>query len=152
MHCTLDYTVGAFIVHQQKVLLVKHKKLHCWICPGGHIEANEDPLTALHREVKEETNLRIRILARTPVWLTSTYDETILLTPPHFMDIHPITADHHHVGMFWICAILDSQDTLRLSSEHHDLAFFARHELEELTMWPAIRQYAQQALRHAEHF
>ena len=40
------------------VLLHFHKKLHLWLQPGGHIEANEAPWDAALREVWEETGLR----------------------------------------------------------------------------------------------
>lgn len=56
-------TVATIIEKKNKILLVKrnHKpfKNH-WALPGGHIDRGETPEKAVIREVKEETNLRIR--------------------------------------------------------------------------------------------
>ena len=42
---------------EEKILFIHHKKLNKWLFVGGHIEENEDPESAVKREVKEETNL-----------------------------------------------------------------------------------------------
>ena len=44
------------------VVFVKHPK-RGWEIPGGHLNADETPEEALHREVREETGLEIKILA-----------------------------------------------------------------------------------------
>jgi len=62
----IDFTVEAFVVHNQRVLLIFHKKLQRWLPLGGHIELDEDPEQALFREVKEESGL-----GRCFVWLYS---------------------------------------------------------------------------------
>lgn len=47
---------------KNRVLLVKHSEKTLWALPGGHIEEGEDIYTALHREILEEFNLKIKIL------------------------------------------------------------------------------------------
>ncbi|WP_043163499.1 NUDIX domain-containing protein [Salinispora tropica] len=32
---------------------------HCWSLPGGHLDPGEDPLAAAHRELYEETGLKV---------------------------------------------------------------------------------------------
>ena len=49
------FTVTGFIVHKNKVALHWHKHVKKWLPPGGHIEMDEDPISAVRREVKEET-------------------------------------------------------------------------------------------------
>ncbi len=52
-------TASTFLIHQDKVLLIKHKKLQQWLGPGGHIDENERPHEAAEREFLEETGLRV---------------------------------------------------------------------------------------------
>lgn len=59
--------VGSVIVHQNKVLLVKHVPQKAgfwagkWICPGGRLQFGETLRMAAKREVWEETGLEIEI-------------------------------------------------------------------------------------------
>ncbi|HTB82803.1 MAG TPA: NUDIX domain-containing protein [Candidatus Sulfotelmatobacter sp.] len=54
-------TVGALIFNSQnEVLMVRtHKWSNKWGIPGGKIKLNEKSETALRREIKEETNLKV---------------------------------------------------------------------------------------------
>lgn len=62
--------VGAVIQDErQRVLLVKHRPKRegfwqgKWICPGGKLERGESIEHGIRREVREETNLEIRLTA-----------------------------------------------------------------------------------------
>lgn len=56
-------TSSGALIHAGRVLLVKHKKLGLWLCPGGHLEENELPHHAAEREFWEETGVRVRATA-----------------------------------------------------------------------------------------
>jgi nucleoside triphosphatase len=58
-------TVGALIFDPSgRILLVRsHKWAGRYVVPGGHIELGETLEAALHREVEEETGLRVHDLA-----------------------------------------------------------------------------------------
>ncbi|MBI4895279.1 MAG: NUDIX hydrolase [Candidatus Aenigmarchaeota archaeon] len=65
MHGKAGITVGAIIIKEDKVLLVKHtEKSHhksgIYGLPSGRPEPSEDLLEALIREVKEETGLDVK--------------------------------------------------------------------------------------------
>lgn len=60
-------TAGGFLIHQGKILLVKHKKLGIWLAPGGHIEGDELPHQAAEREVFEETNIKVQAISTIPL-------------------------------------------------------------------------------------
>jgi len=54
---------------KDKFLIVKRSKNskiypNLWVFPGGKVEYGEDTITALKREIKEETNLNIKILEK----------------------------------------------------------------------------------------
>ena len=53
------YTAAGILIHENKVLLVKHKKLGIWLNPGGHIEDGELPHQAAEREFFEETGVKV---------------------------------------------------------------------------------------------
>lgn len=58
------FTVDVCITHGENVLMLKRsetkKAFPGWLAlPGGHIEANEDPLAAAIREVREETGIAV---------------------------------------------------------------------------------------------
>lgn len=56
----LCYTAGGMLLHDKKVLLIKHKKLGIWLNPGGHIDEGELPHQAAEREFFEETGVKVR--------------------------------------------------------------------------------------------
>ncbi|OGJ39364.1 MAG: hypothetical protein A3A82_00470 [Candidatus Pacebacteria bacterium RIFCSPLOWO2_01_FULL_47_12] len=53
------FTAVGMLIHEGKVLLVHHKKLNKWLCPGGHMEAGELPHQAAEREFFEETGVQV---------------------------------------------------------------------------------------------
>jgi 8-oxo-dGTP diphosphatase len=54
-------TATGFVVWRGRVLLHWHRKNRLWLPFGGHIEANEDPVECVLREVEEETGIAVAI-------------------------------------------------------------------------------------------
>lgn len=62
MHTRFTVTAGALIFNDSgQVLLLKHRFRagSGWGLPGGFLEAGEQPLDALRRELREELNLEV---------------------------------------------------------------------------------------------
>ena len=55
-----EKSCGAIVVDDGRVLLVKHNAGH-WDFPKGHVEEGETEFETAIREVKEETNIDIKI-------------------------------------------------------------------------------------------
>ncbi len=58
------FNVTVYVIKNNQVLLIDHKKLEKWLPAGGHVETNESPEDAARREVKEETGLDIDFIQR----------------------------------------------------------------------------------------
>lgn len=61
-HAKICQTAVGFLIHQDKLLLVKHKKAGMWLCPGGHVEKNELPYQTAEREFWEETGIKVEAI------------------------------------------------------------------------------------------
>src|SRR3954451_2854561 len=98
IHEKIDFTVAIFVVHNSKVLVIHHRKLGKWLPLGGHIELDEDPEQALFREIREESGLEVDILSQKPA---QQFEGKKFLYPPVYLDVHPITPTHHHIGLVY---------------------------------------------------
>ncbi len=57
---------SCFVIDEDKILLIYHKKFGKYIQPGGHIEGDEEPYQTAMREVFEETGIVIDIVDKNP--------------------------------------------------------------------------------------
>ena len=143
IHELYDFTVGMYIVFQDKVLLVNHPRYQQWLSPGGHIELDEDPEQAIYREVAEETRLTIELVNTKPELESP---GTKFLPAPNYLDVHEANLPHHHIVLIYFCRSTNDQATL--SAEHTELKWFTLSELSDAryNLSPAVQFYAQQAL------
>ena len=158
IHEKIDFTVAIFVVHDEKILLIHHRKLDKWLPLGGHIELDEDPEQAALREAKEESGLDVELLGERP---PTTSPGTRALIAPRFLDIHRINDTHEHIGMiYWArpavgprCgAASDDQQvvpTTLATAEHHGIRWCSAGELDKLEppMSGAVKWYCRAAIR-----
>lgn len=144
IHDLIDFIVNIFIVYENKVLLIHHRKLDKWLPIGGHIELNEDPEEALFREVKEECGLEIEVLADKPAVKS---EGTKFLYTPSFLDIHEISETHRHIGLIYFAKSKSDKFTLN-KEEHKGIRWFGIEDLEkpEYNLAPDIKFYFKEAL------
>ena len=64
-----EFTATVYILENDRVLLIYHKKLNKWLPPGGHIDENETPPEAALREAFEETGLHIELNKQENIWV-----------------------------------------------------------------------------------
>jgi 8-oxo-dGTP pyrophosphatase MutT (NUDIX family) len=147
IHEKIDFTVAVFVVDRDKVLLVHHRRLGKWLPLGGHVELDEDPEQAAHREVMEESGLAVELLGERP---PTTEPGTRALIAPRFLDIHRISDTHEHIGLIYL-ARPRSGSTRLAPEEHHAIRWCSRQDLDQLEppLSGAVRWYCDAALKEA---
>ena len=152
IHEKIDFTVAIFVVHEEKILLIHHRKLDKWLPLGGHIELDEDPEQAALREAKEESGFDVELLGERP---PTTSPGTRALIAPRFLDIHRINETHEHIGMIYWARLKKggargaTRPTAELAAgEHHDIRWCSISDLEKLSppMTDAVKWYCHQAI------
>jgi 8-oxo-dGTP pyrophosphatase MutT (NUDIX family) len=97
------FTATAFVVEGSRTLLHWHKRLQQWMPPGGHIEANEDPVQAVLREVHEETGIVAEVIAKDSAL---EFDYPAQLPAPYTILIEDIPGPdepHKHIDLIYFC-------------------------------------------------
>lgn len=64
-----EFTASVYVMEEDRTLLVYHKKLKKWVCPGGHIDPNEIPSDAAVREAFEETGIHVELMEPENIWI-----------------------------------------------------------------------------------
>lgn len=127
IHELIDFIANAYIVNDNRILLIKHKELGLWLPIGGHIELNEDPEEALYREVKEECGLEIELLSLKTEFNTAEFKS---LPMPFYLDIHKIKNNHRHVAFEYV-AKAKTNDIKLNELEHDDIKWFSKEDLDD---------------------
>jgi 8-oxo-dGTP pyrophosphatase MutT (NUDIX family) len=97
------FTCTGFVVQGDRTLLLWHQRLRAWVPPGGHLEANEDPVTAVLREIREETGLQAKVL---PLGQTFPFGYPGQIVPPYtiLLEDSPEPGEpHKHMDLIYFC-------------------------------------------------
>lgn len=117
-HAALTHvTASAVVVGPRGVLLHRHRRLHRWLQPGGHLDPGESTADAARREGVEETGLPLAHPAGGPVLL--------------HVDVHP-AADHHvHLDVRYLLLGPDAEPSPP-AGESQEVAWFTWDEADAL--------------------
>lgn len=97
--------VNAYLLKGNKFLLLKRNNPpRLWAPPGGRLTRDEDPLSGLLREVKEETNLDITIIAPVNTWFGKFTGDQYLLSIDFLAVVKSgkITLSDEHSAHHWV--------------------------------------------------
>jgi 8-oxo-dGTP pyrophosphatase MutT (NUDIX family) len=107
------------------VVLHRHRRLHRWLQPGGHIEPGETPEQAVIRECVEETGLAVAHPEDGPTLI--------------HVDVHSAAGQHIHLDLRYLVWAPDAEPS-PAPGESQDVAWFT---------WEAARCMADEALAGA---
>ena len=105
------HTSTAYVVAGDRTLLLWHAKLRMWLAPGGHIEANEDPVQGALREALEETGLEVEVIPPPDLLVV---DRPEVLPPPAVILVEDIVREdqpfHQHIDNVYFTRATEAVD------------------------------------------
>lgn len=145
------FTASALIINEEgKILLINHKKLGVWLYPGGHVKINEEPDTAIIREVKEETGLSVEIISDKDGNLADPEADVSVLHHPYVILCEKILGDneyHYHIDMVYLCRINAKRTQLiNNKRESAGINFFGLDDLDQISLFPNFRKLLEKIL------
>jgi len=111
-------TASAVVVGVRGVLLHRHRRLHRWLQPGGHLDPGEWPQDAALRECEEETGLAVHHPAAGPVLV--------------HVDVHDAADGHVHLDLRYLVLGPDAAPAPP-PGESQEVAWFSWGEATALT-------------------
>src|SRR5579883_2753829 len=101
-------TATGFLVWRERVLLHWHRKNSLWLPLGGHIEANEDPVQCVLREVQEESGVAVELFGAPSAF---PFSAPLQLPPPVTILLERVsdgTQMHEHIDLIYFCRPRDA--------------------------------------------
>lgn len=115
--------VRAFVLKEDKILLVKERADGLWTLPGGFADVNESPSEAVVRETLEESGFKVRACSVLALWDKLKHE-------------HPLAWPHIYKCVFH-CDLVSGEPQANL--EISEIDFFALSQLPPLST-PRITQ------------
>ena len=120
------FTVSGFLVEDGRTALHWHRKLQIWLPPGGHIDADEDMVQAVVREVREETGIRAEIVAHVEL---PGFTNLPQLPPPLAIIIADVPeGPHQHIDMSYALRPIAGAERMP-PEEGHEFVWVSEAEL-----------------------
>ncbi len=146
IHEKIDYCVGVYIVHKNRVLIRKHDKYGKWIHVGGHVELDETPIEAAKRECLEEVGLTITLWGEQFVAEMKDDIESRELLPPQHMNIHRVSETHQHIDLIYYAT--SERDVVTPENPQDEWMWLTLTEVQSHSfLSEKVRHYASSALR-----
>lgn len=138
---TRDFTVAAFVVHEDKLLMLYHERLNMWLPPGGHIEPNELPDEAAVREVREETGVEVELAGERA--LPIDYPRQLVI--PQGVQVEHISPGHEHIDFVYFARPVGSVE-IRPGRGVRHVGWYTKAELFDLPLTEEMRLWVERAL------
>lgn len=147
-HFTATGYIVSKIDNEFRVLLHKHKKLNIWIGIGGHVEEDENPVQTVLREVKEETNLGVKLIFEKSLLKTKDVEE--LITPQTIIEekipLYKSEPAHFHIDHIYF-AFCKNPKKIKMSEDYR---WLSNVDLKKNDLEIEVQTYARKAIDKVE--
>lgn len=143
-----DLVVAGYIIYNDKVLLIHHRKLDLWLPVGGHIDENETPDQALLREIKEEIGIDVEMLNKSDIPLGGNVRYN--LATPFYVNVHSV-GDHDHCCLFYVCKAINPEK-LQINKELKNFEWFTKEDLNKKHVPVDVKNQCIRAFELFDHF
>ena len=109
------FTTAVFVVHQNKTLMIFHKKLQRWLPPGGKIHDDELPEECAVREVKEETG--VDVILHGSENAIDLNDEVKLMVMPDHMQLEKMPDGSYNMDFVYFSKPQDDEFEVVINDE-----------------------------------
>ncbi len=139
-----EFVATVYVVKDDKVLLIHHKKLKMWIPVGGHIHENELPCDAAKREVFEETGLKVRLIGSEQEKL----GRVKVLVHPVTIQLEDIKHNHQHIDLIYYAEVAGGKEKIN-KDETFGMKWFSEKDLTESeNLGNLVKEQAIAAIRY----
>lgn len=144
------FTASGYLINDDKILLIKHKKLEVWLSPGGHLEEGELPHQAAQREFWEETGIKVEAIG---------YESDDFMQVPFKSGLHWVCKENYdrrknnqkpleqwkkgcekHFDLGYIVEAVDGFDYKKNVEETDGIAWFTIEEIKQLETLEDVRK------------
>ena len=161
-------TASGCLIHDDKVLLIKHRKLGIWLTPGGHIDPDELPHQAAEREFWEETGVKVKVLPHGLMDDTDS-DDDHQVPSPISSNLHWVCKENYdhrvssskkkdqqnkwkkgceqHANQFFLVEAVGSLDFKENEEEVDGISWFTLEEVEKVDTYQQIKNEIKHAFK-----
>jgi ADP-ribose pyrophosphatase YjhB (NUDIX family) len=137
---TRDFTATTFVVHEDRTLLLHHRKLSMWLPPGGHIDPHELPDQAALREVREESGLEVELLPQGYL-----LGHVHVLPQPYCILLEDISPGHQHIDLIYFARV-SGGNLAPAEREAHAARWYSWEDLADAEIAEDIRELGRRAI------
>jgi len=146
---------GCVVMHNGRMLMLKHRKLGVWLYPGGHLEQNETPIDTALRETAEETGLKVRIVdvSKGNKILSDGFAKETPTPLAVMLERVPYKNRMHlHFDLVYLAVPKNSSRVKIMKQEAEGFRWLTRRELSRIKTYENVRKVGMRAFDHAKAF